>query len=118
VTKAREIRPLEDAIMPARDRKTLSPRNRKSHSLDTGLLALREEIITYRRELPRLLAEGHEARFVLIKGDKIISIWDTSQDAYQAGAARFGSEPYLAQRVDSRDLHRVFPKELDPPRAV
>jgi hypothetical protein len=79
------------------------------------LLTLRREIITYRRELPRLLAEGHEGRFAVIHDDQVVSIWDTFEDAYQAGRQQFGLVPFLAQPVDARDLTRVFPKEFDVP---
>ncbi len=72
--------------------------------------AIRAEIATYRRELPRLVAEGHAGRFVLIKGGEVVSIWDTSDDAYHAGCERFGHGPFLAQPVDPRDLTRVFPE--------
>jgi hypothetical protein len=72
--------------------------------------AIRAEIATYRRALPRLLAEGQAHRFVLIKGDEVISVWDTSDEAYQAGCERFGNGPFLAQPVDPRDLTRVFPE--------
>jgi hypothetical protein len=82
------------------------------HPATKALLLLKREINTYRRELPRLLAEGHEGRAVLIKGDQVISIWDTAEDAYQAGAERFGLDVYLAQPIDSRYLTSVFPKEL------
>jgi hypothetical protein len=83
---------------------------------DPRLDPIRREIITYRRELPRLIAEGLDGRFVLIKGDEIVCICDTSDEAHQAGAERFGLGPYLAQPIDQRDLHRAFPKELDPPK--
>lgn len=83
-----------------------------------GLLLIKREINTYRRELPRLLAEGHEGRFVLIKGDEIVSVWDTFDDAIQAGCERFGLETFIAQPIDTRDLTRVLPKELDPDGAV
>jgi hypothetical protein len=71
---------------------------------------IRAEIATYRRELPRLLAEGHAGRFVLIKGDEVAGDWDNSDDAYQASCPRFGAGPFLAQPVDPRDLTRVFPE--------
>lgn len=70
---------------------------------------IRREIATYRRELPRLLAEGQAGRFALIHGDEVVSLWDTSEDAYQAGCEPFRGEPFLAQPVDARDLTRVFP---------
>jgi hypothetical protein len=81
--------------------------------LDRGLLALRREIATYRRELPRLLAEGQEGRYVLIKDDQLISISDTFDDACQAGHERYGLGPFLAQPIDPRDLTRVFPEALE-----
>ena len=35
----------------------------------------------YRREVGRLLAEGQEGSWLLIKGDDIIGIWDTQEEA-------------------------------------
>ena len=36
----------------------------------------------YRREVGRLLAEGQEGKFILIKGEDIIGIWDTQEEEY------------------------------------
>ena len=71
---------------------------------------IRAEIATYRRELSRLLAKVHAGRFVFIKGDEVVGVWDKSDDAYQAGCQRFWAGPFLAQPVDPRDLTRVFPE--------
>jgi hypothetical protein len=54
---------------------------------------------TYRREAGRLLAEGHEGRFALIKRDQIVDLFDTHEEAQAAGSARFLLEPYLIQQV-------------------
>lgn len=67
------------------------------------------EVATYFRELPRLLAEGEAGRFVLIKGDKVVGVWDTFDDAYQAGVLLYGFGPFLAQPIDERDVHRLAP---------
>jgi len=78
-----------------------------------GLDTLKKEIIAYRRELPRLLAEGQGGRFVLIKGDDVLGVWETFDDACQAGYDRFGlGEAFLAQPVDAGDLTRPFPSNL------
>jgi hypothetical protein len=45
------------------------------------------EMHTFRRELPRLLAEGNEGKWALIKGDEIIGVYDTIEDADRAGVA-------------------------------
>jgi len=60
---------------------------------------LAAEIAAFERELPRLLAEGEEGRWALVKGDHVVSVWDTSGDAVQAGDEKFALEPFLVQRV-------------------
>lgn len=55
---------------------------------------LSKEWNTYRREVGRLLAEGHEGAFVLIRGDEIIGIWPTAEEA-----RRVALERYLLQHV-------------------
>ena len=66
----------------------------------------RQEIVTYVRELPRLLEEGHAWRHALIKGNEILSIWDTQGDATQAGRERFGLDPICVKTIDPRDIER------------
>jgi hypothetical protein len=68
---------------------------------------LEQEIRTYVRELPRLLADGEANRFALIKGDEVISIWDTQRDAIQAGSERYGLEPFAAKKIDPRDVKKI-----------
>src|SRR5438552_3172858 len=71
-----------------------------------GLKLYEREIATYLRELPRLLAEGHAGRHALVKGDEILSVWDTQGDAIQAGSERFGLEPIFVKTIDPRDPDR------------
>src|SRR4051812_337473 len=42
----------------------------------------------YRREVGRLLAEGHEGRWALIKGEGIVGIWDTEAEARAVAVGR------------------------------
>lgn len=72
--------------------------------LPAKLQPLAEEICAYFRELPRLLDEGKEGKSVLIHGSELVSVWDTLEDAMQAGADRFGLEKHMTQPIDSRDL--------------
>jgi hypothetical protein len=63
------------------------------------------EYAVYRRELPRLLDEGEAGRYALVKGDQLLSVWDTSGDAIQAGYQRFGlDDPFVVQKISPRDL--------------
>src|SRR5262249_47221200 len=45
---------------------------------------LADEWNTFRSELPRLLAEGHEGKFALIKGKQIVGTFDTWEAGYEA----------------------------------
>jgi hypothetical protein len=69
-------------------------------------MPLETEAETYRREVGRLLAEGHAGRHALIKGDAVISIWDTQRDALQAGRDKFGLEDIAVVKIDERDPER------------
>src|SRR5207244_3208082 len=55
---------------------------------------LRQEWETYRREVGRFLAEGHDGRHVLIKGDQVIGLWATHVEALIAGYERFLGQPF------------------------
>jgi hypothetical protein len=74
------------------------------------LKPLLEEIRTYYRELPRLVAEGGEGKTVLIKGKKILGIWDTNEEAFNAGLEKLGlGVLFLAQPIESRNIERMAP---------
>ena len=57
----------------------------------------------YRREAGRLLAEGNEGRWILIKGEQIVGIWDTEADANRVRLEQFFMQPVLMKRVCTRE---------------
>ena len=60
--------------------------------------ALAEELDTYKREKPRLLAEA-PGKYVLIKGREVVGTFDTQNDAIDAGWARFGRVPIFTHKI-------------------
>jgi len=64
---------------------------------------LAEEWETYRREVGRLLAEGNEGRYILIKGKEIIGIWDTRDEAFATADQRFPRQPFLVHQIQERE---------------
>jgi len=70
-------------------------------------MVFEREVATYGREIKRLLAEGEAGRYALVKGDEILSIWDTQRDAMQAGCEKFGLEPVAVVKIDPRDPERI-----------
>jgi hypothetical protein len=57
----------------------------------------------YVKQIGRLLAEGQEGRWVLVKGEEIIGIWDTEKEADQVRVERFLKEPVLIQQILTRE---------------
>jgi hypothetical protein len=64
---------------------------------------IRGEWDVYRREVGRLLAEGHEGRWLLIKHEEIVGIWDTQEEADQIRLQRFLLEPVLLKQILTRE---------------
>lgn len=64
---------------------------------------LAEEWETYRREVGRLLAEGNEGRYILIKGGEVIGIWDKREDALILGYQKFLLQPFLVHQIQERE---------------
>jgi hypothetical protein len=66
------------------------------------------DVAAFWRELPRLLAEGHEGRWALVADGRVLGVWDTFSGASEAGYERFGPDhPFLTPRIARRDLDRL-----------
>ena len=57
----------------------------------------------YRGIVARLLAEGQEGKWVLIKGEQIIGTWGTEEEADRARVERFLLQPVLLKQVLTRE---------------
>jgi hypothetical protein len=69
---------------------------------------LAQEWKTYKREVARLVAEGHEGRFCLIKGDDIVGIWDSSSAAVAAGLERYGLTDLMVHEINAIEpIYRI-----------
>lgn len=73
-------------------------------------MALEKEMATYQRKLPELLAS--EGKFVLLHGEELAGIWDTYEDALQAGYSKFGLDPFMVKRIQGVEQALYFSREL------
>jgi hypothetical protein len=64
---------------------------------------LAQEWETYRREVGRLLAEGLEGKVAIIKGDEIVGIYDTWEEARAAGLEKYLLESHMLRPILSRE---------------
>ena len=70
---------------------------------DTSGGRIAKEWNFYRREVGRLLAEGHEGRWALIKGEQIIDILDSLNQAEQVRLEKFLFEDVLIHQVQREE---------------
>lgn len=66
-------------------------------------MALEKELETYKNKLPELLACEGEGKFALIRGDQLIDVFGTYEDAIKDGYAKFKLEPFLVKRIESTE---------------
>ncbi len=66
-----------------------------------SLLAVEWE--TYRREVGRLLSEGLEGKFALIKGEQIVGVYETWDSARQAGLEEYLLQPHMVHPILSQE---------------
>lgn len=72
---------------------------------------LSKELETYEKNKQELLKENR-GKFVLIKGDNIINIFDTYADAVKVGIDKFGNSPFLVKQILEVELTQNFTSNL------
>jgi hypothetical protein len=85
-------RPVERSAIPCNDLPPASP--------DSPLVA---EWDAYRNEVGRLLAEGREGQFVLIKGERIVGLCSTEREALDLANRLFPSQAFLVHQVQAKE---------------
>lgn len=73
-------------------------------------MALEQEQKTYQENMESL--KDQEGKFVLIRGDKIVGVYDTYQDALQAGYDEFKLEPFLVKQIRFVETIQFFTRDL------
>lgn len=75
---------------------------------------LSDEIRTYEAHKQELLGRA-EGKFVLIQGDKIISTWETYEDALKAGYEAFKlDKSFLVKQIRDIEPAQFFTRNISP----
>lgn len=77
--------------------------------MTTNLLT--KETETYQNNKEDLLRES-SGKFVLIKGEKIIGVYDTRNDAIKIGIDKFGNSPFLVKKISEVEETQNFTSNL------
>lgn len=62
------------------------------------MVLLEKEMNVFDKQLPDLL-EKSAGKFVLIKEDEIIGVYEAREDALRAGYEKFRQEPFLVREI-------------------
>lgn len=74
-------------------------------------MSLEQELKTYEKEKEKLLSEA-KGKFALIKGDKIIGIYVSQEDALAEGYKRFGNEEFLVKEITEIEPVNFFTRPV------
>jgi len=76
-------------------------------------MALEQEWQTFQRELAGLLQDpANRGKYVLIKGEKVDSIWTTIDEGLEAGRERFGLEPFMVKEINDHPEPKYFSRRV------
>jgi len=70
--------------------------------------ALAEELVYYTKNKADLL-QKHEGKFALIKGRRLLGVFDSQAAAYSEGLKQLGNAPMLIVRVQAREPRVLIP---------
>ena len=70
-----------------------------------------KEIANYQQNKEAILRDN-SGKFVLIKGDKIIGIYDTRNDAIKVGIDKFSNSPFLVKKISEVEESQNFTSNL------
>ena len=77
-------------------------------------MPLEKELSTYDANLIDLLANA--GKYVLISGEKIAGVFETYEEALQAGYEKYDLEPFLVKQINRAEPIYYFSRDLSPCR--
>jgi len=75
-------------------------------------MELERELQTYQRELKNYLKE--KGKFILIRGDQVVGVWENEEEAVEAGDQLFPLEPFLVKEIQEVEQPRFIPYDIAP----
>lgn len=76
-------------------------------------MALEQELQTFQRELPALLADpAKRGKYALVHGDAVAGIYPSVDAALDAGYDHFGLDPFLVKEITEHEEPRYFSRNI------
>jgi hypothetical protein len=71
---------------------------------------LQVELSHYQKSRPTLMSSA--GKFVLIKGEEVVGVYDSYEDALKFGYEKFGLDPFLVKRIAPAEQVSFFTRDL------
>jgi len=68
---------------------------------------LDEELRTYEKHRAKLLSDS-EGKYVLVKGQRLVDVYESQEEALKRGYQEFGNEPFLVKQIVEVELPLNF----------
>lgn len=68
-----------------------------------------EKELRYYKTHKEELLKRHANKFLVIKGDRVLGVYGTDKDAYEAGLKELGNVPFLIKKVTKEEEVVRFP---------
>src|SRR5262249_37069323 len=92
------------------------PQENKGRGAGFVTFSLKPQWSVYQRELPNLLADGQEGKWALVSAERVEGLFDTDEEAAEAGCARFGLDiPFLIHEVRAVEPVCRVSRDIFPP---
>jgi len=77
---------------------------------------LSEELRIYEQRKDQLIADGHTGKFAVVGAGDVLGVWETYEDALQAGYAKLGlTKPFLVKKIQGIEVLQFFTREIQCP---
>lgn len=63
---------------------------------------IERELLAYYRDMPRLLREGGQNKYVVVRGDECVKVWDTYGEATEYAHDTFRDGKFIIQPIDQK----------------
>lgn len=74
-------------------------------------MSLEREKKTYKEKLPEL--REHVGQYALIKGEEVVDLFGSYEDALRDGYRRFGMEPFLVKMIEGDEGVHFITRDVD-----
>jgi hypothetical protein len=74
-------------------------------------MPLEQELKTFKDKKQELLRQ-YNGKYVLIKGDQVIGIFESEKDAIGTGIQKFGNVPFLVKKVEEVEQSQNYTSNL------